>query len=216
VIRVAVCDDHSVVRMGLREIISAQEDMQFAGEACCGLDAVALCEKTPPDILVLDIGLPDIDGHEVANRVFKAVPNTRVMIFTIQDNEDHAMRLLQAGAAAFVNKQEAADALLAAIRLVAGGGRYISPAIAEKMALSGLKNGARRSRGTLSKREMQIVVRLAGGLKPGEICQELGLKNSTVANHRARILSKLGLRNNADIARYAIKNNLLDNEKLEV
>ncbi len=209
-IRIVVVDDHTLVRAGLCRLIEAEADLEVVAQAGNGRDALQLCEQQVPDVLLLDYALPDLDGLEVTQRLSAAGSAVRVLVLTMHGSEDYALRLLHAGASGFLLKGADTDELLAAIRLVAGGGRYVTPAIQERM-LGRLGTPVDQApEAILSNREMQVVVKLAGGASSREVAGELGLSLSTVESHRGRALEKLGLRNNADLTRFAIRRGLID------
>ncbi len=211
-LRIAIADDHALIRLGLRAIVQDEPDMELVGEAATGRDAIELCRDLRPDVLVLDFDLPDIDGLEVTTQLTSAKPCPRILILTMHDNEEYAIRVLQAGAAGFVVKDSSSSQLPDAIRKIAQGKMFISHEISEKIALRNLQSKKNTDNlvALLSNRELQVLIRIARGLAPKEIAEELCLGYSTVENYKRRILDKLNLRNNSDITRFAIRNQLIN------
>jgi len=209
-IRVLVVDDHTLVRDGLRRLLESESDIEVAGECGSGREAVRLCRELGPDLVLLDYNLPDLDGLETTRRIVELKGGARVLILTMYANEEYATRLVQAGASGFVVKVASPDELLAAVRKVAGGGIYVSPAVMEKMVTRIGQPHDEVPESVLSDRELQVLVRLARGATSREVSEALNLSLSTVETYRARVLEKLNLRNNSDLTRFAIRRNLID------
>lgn len=211
-INILIADDHSYIRVGLKSIIDDETDMTLVGEASCGREAIDLCKKHRPHVMVLDYGLPDIDGLEVTKQITAQKDiSTRILILTMHDSEEYAVRLIRAGAAGFMVKDSSAEQLPTAIRKVAIGGTFISPSLFEAITMKSISGETPCNTSDLSDRELQVIIRLAKGLSTNEISDELNLGYSTVDNYKRRSLEKLGLRNDADLTRFAIRNNLIDN-----
>lgn len=210
-IKVIIADDHSYIRVGLKSIINNEPGMELVGEASCGREALELCKKLKPHVMVLDYGLPDIDGLEVTKQLTadKSI-SARILILTMHDSEEYAVRLIRAGAAGFMVKDSSSEMLPAAIRKVAGGGMFISPSLFEAITLKGVGGDKGTPAEGLSDRELQVIIRLAKGMSINEISEELNLGYSTVDNYKRRSLEKLELRNDADLTRFAIRNKLID------
>ena len=171
---------------------------------------IELVRTESPDIIVLDLGLPDMDGLDVTSQIVPLSTGARILILTMYANEDFAIRLIRAGASGFVVKGASPDELLAAVRKVAQGRTYVSPAILEKMVGRMGQSEAEAPEATLSDREIQVLVRLARGATTREVSEELCLSVSTVETYRSRLLEKLNLRNNSDLTRFAIRRGLID------
>ena len=208
-IRVGIADDHSLVRVGLCSIIQAQNDMELVGEAETGRQAIDLCRSSSPDVLIMDYSMPDMDGLEATKQIVASCENVRILVITMHDNEEYAIRFIQAGASGFVAKGSSSRELPEAIRKVAAGGRYVTPSISEKIAFSKFQPDKKDKVSSLSDRELQVVTLLARGFKPREIADELGLSYSTVENYKHRAMGKLDLRNDSDITRFAIRAGLI-------
>jgi two-component system invasion response regulator UvrY len=209
-IRVLVVDDHTLVRAGLCRIMDDEHDIEVVGETGSGQEAVGLCEDLRPDVVILDYGLPDMDGLDVTSQIIPLSTGARILVLTMYANEDFAIRLIRAGASGFVVKGASPDELLAAVRKVALGRTYVSPAILEKMVgRMGLPD-TESPESSLSDREIQVLVRLAKGATTREVSEELCLSVSTVETYRSRLLEKLNLRNNSDLTRFAVRRGLID------
>ncbi|MBW1806665.1 MAG: response regulator transcription factor [Deltaproteobacteria bacterium] len=209
-IRVLVVDDHSVVREGLCRLLDSERGIEVLGQTGSGREAVKLCKQLKPDLVLLDYSLPDIDGLETTSQIVPLKTGAKILILTMYANEEYAIRLIRAGAAGFVIKGASPEELLTAVRKVARGGTYISPAILEKMVGRMGKSEKETPEANLSDREIQVLVRLARGATTREVAEELHLSVSTIETYRSRILEKLNLRNNSDLTRFAIRRRLID------
>lgn len=209
-IRIVLADDHALFRAGLKRLIEAEEDMQVVGEAGDGRQAVALCAEHKPDVAVLDFAMPDMDGLEAAKQIIADNKKARVLIITMYDNEEYAIRFLQAGASGYIVKETSPEELPAALRKVASGKVYITPAIMERIALRHHQFQKDNPVSLLSDRELQVLLKLARGRTTNEISDDLSLSVSTVKTYKSRIFEKLGLRNVSDLTRFAIRYSLID------
>ena len=209
-IRIVLADDHALFRAGLCRLIEAEEDMQVVGQAGTGREAVALCDTLAPDVAVLDFAMPDMDGLEATKQIVAANKRARVLIITMYDNEEYAIRFLQAGASGFIVKETSPEELPAALRKIASGKVYITPSIMERIALRHHQFQKENPVSLLSDRELQVLIKLARGRTTSEISEDLALSVSTVKTYKTRIFEKLGLRNVSDLTRFAIRYNLID------
>ncbi|GAB4533848.1 MAG: response regulator transcription factor [Anaerolineales bacterium] len=208
-IRVFLVDDHAIVRHGLRDILLAERDIAIAGEAEDGMTALASLHKTPADVVVLDIALPDISGMELLSRITALPDAPRVLILSMYPETQYAVRTLKAGAAGYLTKNSAPGELVTAVRKAAQGGRYINMALAEHLAASLGMEKPVLPHETLSNREFQVFLRLGQGQSLNEIAGALGLSPKTISTYRTRIMGKMNFKNNAELVRYAIEHKLI-------
>jgi two-component system, NarL family, invasion response regulator UvrY len=210
VIRVLVADDHAIVRRGLRELLGETPDVEVAAEAATSSEALECVRRQPLDVVVLDLSLPGRGGLDLLADIKAERAELPVLILTVHPEDQYAVRALKAGASGYITKESAPEVLVDAVRRAAAGGRYVSPTLAEKLAL--YLDGARRCEPheALSDREFQVFRLLAGGRTVGQIAEELSLSVKTVSTYRSRVLEKMGLRTNAELTQYAFRNNLVD------
>jgi len=209
-IRVYITDDHAIVRQGLKQILADTRDIAFAGEADNGAAAVKGVRDTPCDVLLLDISLPDRNGIEVLKQIKREHPKLPVLMLSMHMEREFAIRALKAGAAGYLTKQSAPMQLVAAIRHVSAGKKYLTPSIAEEVANAISGDTEESPHNSLSDREYQTLCLIASGKSLSDIAAELVISPKTVSVYRARVLEKLSLKNNSDITRYAIRNQLVE------
>ena len=209
-IRVLIADDHAIVRQGLKQILAETKDMVVAGEAETAHEALKLVREAEWDVALLDISMPDKSGIDTLKLIRKERPKLPVLMLSMHPEDHYAVRCLKAGASGYLTKQSAPVQLVRAIRQVASGRKYISPAVAEELANSFGNEADQPAHTTLSDREYQTLRLIATGHSLSEIAAQLSLSAKTVSVYRARLLEKLNLKNNADVAHYAVKNNLVD------
>ena len=209
-IKVLLADDHSIVREGLRRIVEESGDMEVVAEAADGRDAIREVEAAAPDVAVVDISMPGIDGLEVISRLKATHPELPVLILTMHEEAQYIVRAIEAGAMGYLTKQSAPEQLVKAIRRVLEGHRFITDEAAELLALR-IARGAHKQTplDSLSMRELQVLRRLAMGYTNREIAAAYGISIKTVDTYRSRLLKKLNLRNNAQLSRFAIQNQLI-------
>jgi len=203
---VIIADDHVLIREGLRKVLAREPDMRVVGEARNGPELIALLQSTPADVVLLDINMPGDGSIETLQRIAALRPGLPVLMISVLPEEQVALRFLRLGAAGYVSKEAAADELVNAIRSVVRGVRYVSPALAERLAAG----RGRPSHELLSRRELEVLRLIAGGRSVKEIADKLDLSVSTVHTHRTHILDKLNLRSDVELARYAVSNRLVD------
>lgn len=208
-IKVLLVDDHALFRAGLSALIEKISRVSVVGEAGSGADGLRLCGELRPDVMILDIDLPDIDGFEVTRRAHVEFPDVRIMVLTMYDLQEYAVRLLRLGAMGYLIKGASTSELPAAIKQVAEGRQYVTPAIREKIADMVIQTGAEGPLSVLTDREMQLLILVAQGESLRDIGSRLGLTFRTVETYYSRIKQKLGLRNSGDFVRFALKHNLI-------
>lgn len=210
-IRVLLADDHAIVRAGLCRIVADSEDMTVVAEAAGGREAIRKAAETNPDVAVIDISMPDLDGLEVTQRYQVQFPKIPVLILTMHEEEQYVIRAVEAGAKGYLTKQAAPEQLSAAIRKLHAGGRYLTPEAAESLALRVARGKPEKSLlDSLSQRELQVLRLLAMGHTNREIASAYNISIKTVDTYRFRLLKKLGLRNNAELSRFAIQCRLIE------
>jgi two-component system, NarL family, invasion response regulator UvrY len=210
VIRILIADDHAIVRAGLQQFLAGEIDMEVAGEATTGLEAIDLVRKEPFDVVLLDISMPDKNGVDTLKTLKRIREDLPVLILSAFAEEQYAVNLMRAGAAGYVNKESAPLELIRAIRTVVQGRKYVSPALGEILAGDLDGSGERPVHATLSEREFQIFCKLAGGAAVSQIADELCISVKTVSTYRSRILQKMNMKSNADLTYYAVKNGLIN------
>lgn len=213
-IHVLICDDHWIVRQGLKQTLADAPDMQVAGEAANGPDCVRRVREqldggSAVDVVLLDIAMPQRDGLDVLRQLKQEFARLPVLMLSTYPDKQYAVRSLKLGAAGYLNKNADADHLLSAIRKAASGGRYVTPAMAEALATSISQPGDGPAHDSLSHREYQVFRLIAQGLSVGRIAEQLALSPNTVSTYRARILEKTGVKNDVELALYAVRQNLL-------
>ena len=209
-IQVLIADDHAILRRGLAQIIAEAGDMQVCAEAENGAQAIKLARQHPIDVVLLDITMPDRNGLDTLKQLKKEKPKLAVLMLSMHPEELYALRAIKSGASGYLNKQSAPALLVAAIRQVASGRRYISPAVAEALAGTIADNSDRPAHASLSDREYETMRLIASGKTLTQIAAEMHLSAKTVSVYRARLLEKMRLKNNAELTHYALKNQLVD------
>lgn len=207
-IRVLIIDDHTIVRDGLRQIVSETDDIVIAAEAATATEALERLRDVVVDVVVLDLNLPDRHGVDLLAHIRSMYPRLPVLILSVHKEPDYAIRLMKAGAAGYVGKDVAREQLVEAIRKVARGETHLESAIAETVAMHFVKYGEELAHQRLTDREFQVMLLIGAGKPPRDIAAELGLSVRTVGAHRAKILEKTNLRNNAEIVQYVLKHHL--------
>jgi DNA-binding NarL/FixJ family response regulator len=207
-IRIMIADDHTIVRRGLKQILSDQGDMGVIAEAKAGVEVVPLVRKISLDVLVLDISMPGRGGLEILKDVKEERPHLPVLVLSMHPEDQYAVRALRLGASGYLTKEAVPEELVKAIRKIAAGGRYITPSLAEKLAVAVGTPGGRPVHESLSEREYQVMQMLAAGKSVSEIAEELSLSVKTISTYRSRLLEKMCMKTNADVIRYAIQNQL--------
>jgi DNA-binding NarL/FixJ family response regulator len=208
-IKVLLVDDHTIVREGLKQILADSQTITVVGEAASGQEALSRLGKEKFDVVVLDISLEDRSGLDVLKQAKSYWPELPILILTMHREDEYAVRSLRAGAAGYVTKKSAPKELVAAIEKVAGGGRYVSPALAERLVFALEPGRAGAPHESLSDREFQVFSLLVAGNRITDIAAQLCLSVKTVSTHRSKILEKMKMRSTADLVRYAVENRLI-------
>ena len=208
-IRVLIADDHTVVRQGLKQILSEDPQLTVVGEAADGNEVLAALETLSVDALVLDITMPGRNGLDVLKEVKRKRPTLPVLVLSMHPEDQFAIRILRAGAAGYITKESAPEELVGALRKVCSGGKYVSPQLAERLAVFIEDETTRPPHEKLSDREFEVLRMLALGKTVTEVAEELLLSVKTVSTYRARVLEKMKMASNADLTRYALQNGLI-------
>ena len=208
-IRIGIVDDHAIVRTGLRQFLSEEVDFRVTGEAANGREALELARAGEVDVLLMDLSMPDQSGVDALAAIKARFPDLAVLILSGFPEEHYATTLLRQGASGYLNKECDPELIATAIRTVARGRRYITPAVAELLADNAAGAGERPAHEALSERELQVFLRLAKGETIGRMAESMCLSVKTVSTYRTRVLEKLKLQTNSDLTYYALKNGLI-------
>jgi len=208
--KILIADDHAVVREGLKQVLSESPDFIVAAEASTGQEVMDKISKKDFDLVVLDIAMPGRGGLDVLKEIKTQKPKLSVLVLSMYPEEQYAVRVLKAGASGYLTKESAPDELVKAIRQISQGKKYVSPSLAEKLALDLEISSDRPPHEILSDREYQVMCMIASGKTLKEISEELSLSIKTISTYRTRILEKMNMKNNAELTHYAIKNRLID------
>lgn len=208
-IHVLIADDHAIVRQGLKQILSATDDLVVAGEAGDGVDALHLAREKIWNVFLLDVSMPNRNGIDTLKQLKKEFPRLPVLILSMHPEEQYAVRALKAGASGYLTKQSAPEQLVTAIRLVSSGKKYLSPAVAQQLATAISDDGDKLPHDRITDREYQVLVLISAGNTLTQIAEELNLGVATVSTYRARLLEKMGLKSTAELIRYGFENGLV-------
>lgn len=210
IIRILIVDDHAIVREGLKQILTDDENLVVAGEAENAAEAIRLAREKDFDLVLLDISLPDRDGLELLEVLKKNHPKLGILMLSMYRETQYAVRAIKSGASGYLNKQSAPDQLVSAIKQVVTGRKYITPSVAEALALEISVGKDTLPHETLSNREFQTLCLLASGKPVSAIADKLSLSVKTVSMYRTRLLEKMHLKNNAELTHYAIRHGLVE------
>lgn len=207
-IRLMIADDHAVVRNGIKLMLALASDIELVAEAVDGAVVLHRVRDGGIDLLLLDMNMPGISGVDLIGRVKLSRPELPILVFTMHNNVQLAMRAIKAGASGFICKDSEPETLMTAIRKVSAGGKYIDPAIAEQIALDATSTNLKPPHTLLSDRESEIFYLLVAGLSNNEIAERLCLSNKTIGTHKLHLMEKMNLHNIADLVRYAMQYDL--------
>jgi len=215
-ISVLLVDDHTVVRQGLRALLSQEEDIEVIGEAENGRQAIQMASKTPPDVVIMDVVMPLMNGLEGTRQMLKYVPSAKVLVLSSYGDDDYVQQLTEVGASGYLTKQTAGDDLLLAIREVQRGNAFFSPSIAKRLrdrCRRAFADGQPLKRNVdLTSRESEVLQLIAEGLPNKQIAGELGISIKTVEKHRQQVMNKLSIHDVAGLTRYAISKGMVERE----
>lgn len=209
-IRIVVADDHTIVREGLKQLLSAAPDLSVVGEAQDGREVMERVRQMEFDLLLLDMSMPGKSGIELIRQVHAEKPRLRILVLSMHEEEQYAVRAIKAGAAGYLTKESASAQLVSAIRRVASGGAFISAAVAEQLALGAMPDADGPPHRALSDREFQVLRMIAAGRTITEIADQLSLSVKTVSTHKSRMMQKMGIGNQAELIRYALTHRLIE------
>jgi two-component system response regulator NreC len=213
-VRVLLADDHTILRAGLKMMLNAQPDIEVVGEASDGRQVVVEAQRLLPDVILMDITMPECNGIEATRQVKRLLPETRVLVLTMHENEEYLFQMLRAGAAGYMLKEAADTELISAIRVVSSGRFYLSPSAQTMMVsdyLQRVRTGEERdSYGALTEREREILKLVAEGYTNAQIGERLFISPKTVDTHRTHIMDKLNLHSRAELVKYAMRRGLLE------
>jgi two-component system invasion response regulator UvrY len=207
--KILLVDDHAIIRQGLKNMIDLERDIEVTAEASSGLEAINLIRQQSFDVVVMDIAMPDKNGVDTMRDLKHVAPDLPVLILSGYAEDQYALNLLRMGCKGYLSKDTDTDEIIRAIKIIASGKRYISSSLAEIMTDELYRPSEKQLHEMLSTREFQVFIKLAGGMSPSEIAEELFISIKTVSTYRARILEKMSFKNNADLTYYAIKNQLI-------
>lgn len=211
-ITVLLVDDHDLVRVGIRKLLSDIQGIKVVGEAKSGEEAVRIVRDLQPNVVLMDVKMPGIGGLEATRKLLRADPDAKVIAVTVYGDEPFPSRLLQAGAAGYLTKGSSLDEMVHAIRTVHSGQRYISPEVAQQLALKHLSDNEASPFESLSERELQVMIMITNGMKVQTISDKLCLSPKTVNSYRYRLFEKLGVNSDVELTHLAMRHGLLDSE----
>ena len=210
-IRIVLADDHTIVREGLKQLLAGAPEFSVIAEARDGSEVLKRVREHDFEVLLLDMSMPGTSGIDLIKQVHAEKPKLRILVLSMHEEQQYAVRALKAGAAGYITKDSASARLVEAIRKVAGGGAVISPAVAEQFALAAMPQNEALPHTALSDREFQVFEMLASGESVSAIAERLNLSVKTVSTHKAHVMQKMNLANQSELVRYALNHRLLDN-----
>jgi len=209
-IRVVIADDHQILREGLKQLLQAAGDLEVVGEAGDGFEVLDRVRRDEFDVLLLDMSMPGKSGVDLIKQVKSEKPKLRILVLSMHEEHQYAVRAIRAGASGYLTKESAASQLVAAIRKVGGGGAYITPEVAERLAQDAMPHAQGPLHASLSDREFEVFRMLVDGMSVNDIAARLHLSAKTISTHKARLMEKLGVDSTADLVHYAVRHKLID------
>ena len=213
-IRILLADDHTILRAGLRMMLNAQPDMEVVGEAQDGRQAIAEAQRLQPDVVLMDITMPDMNGIDATRQIKRMLPETKVLVLTMHENDEYVFQALRAGAAGYMLKEAADTDLISALRIIQSGQFYLSPMAQSVMVgdyLQRVRTGEEKdSYSSLTEREREILKLVAEGFTNNQIAEKLVISPKTVDTHRTHVMDKLNLHSRAELVKYAMRRGLLE------
>lgn len=213
-INILLVDDHELVRTGIRKILDEVKGLKVIGEAKTGEEAVSFCRKSEPDVVLMDMNMPGIGGLEATKKILRNNPDVKVIVLTVHTEDPIPTKVMQNGASGYLTKGAGSDEMVNAIRSVNSGQRYITPDIAQQMALNQFKSSDENPFNSLSERELQIMLMITRGEKVPSISEQLILSTKTINSYRYRMFEKLNVSNDVELTHLAIRHGMLNTEKL--
>jgi DNA-binding NarL/FixJ family response regulator len=203
-------DDHEIVRAGLKQLLADYREFAVAGEASSGAEAIKMVRESNWDVVLLDVSMPDMNGIDTLKQIKLIKPDLPVLILSMHPEDHYGIHMLRAGASGYLHKECTSQDIVKAIRAVTSGRQYVSRALADRLAGDVGGDGSDELHSQLSKREFEVLCKLAAGQAVSEIAKELSLNMKTITTYRTRILQKMDLKSNADMTYYAMKHNLIE------
>ncbi len=208
--KVLIADDHAIVREGLKQLVTSMEEISAVEESIDGIDTMAKIEKNEYDLIIMDVSMPGISGMDVLKKMKEAKNKVAVLILSVHPEEQYAIQAFKLGASGYLCKDSIYEEIVAAVRKIISGGKYISSVLAEKIIPGDLFDNLEMPHNNLSEREFQIMCLIARGKSVKKIAEQLIISDKTVSTYRSRILKKMGMNTNAELTYYAIKNNMIE------
>jgi DNA-binding NarL/FixJ family response regulator len=209
-IRIVIADDHTIVREGLRQLLALAGDFEVVGEARDGTETLQRVRELEFDVLLLDISMPGRGGMELIKQIRNERPRLRILVLSMHEEHQYAVRAIRAGASGYLTKESASRELASALRKIAAGGAYITPEVGEQLALGTMSQSDAPPHTTLSNREFEVLRMLVGGKGVSDVAETLNLSVKTISTHKARMMQKLGVATTTELIRYALQHRLTD------
>ncbi|MAZ77498.1 MAG: two-component system response regulator UvrY [Legionellaceae bacterium] len=214
-IKVLLVDDHELVRTGIKSLLANASGISVVAEASSGEDAIKIAREKQPNVVLMDLKMPGISGLEATRKILHHDPDAKILVLTVCNDDVFPIRLLRAGASGYLTKDCDADEMIRAIRAVQAGQRYISPQIAQRLALKRFSSDEESPFDALSERELQVMLMITSGKKVQDIAEKLHLSPKTVNTYRYRLFEKLGIKNDVELTHLAMRFGMVDNPKFK-